>query len=1046
MNTKHILPAFAAVLTAAATFAQTPPPRSAAVKPEETITLEAVTVTGSNLIRIEQEKALPISVLTQDILEARDASTPIELMSTMPQMVNVPLNETSTLGAGARGDNSSISLRGIGSAYTLPLLNNRRLAPHPISAAENTVPALSVNVNQLPNRGIDRIEVLRDGASSIYGTDAVAGVVNYITDRNYRGTELRARYGYNPDEGGDEYRGTVLFGREFAQGKGRLVATVDVFRREATLTRDRSFSADADQTYRAPPPWNDYNSDTDFFARSSGSAFGNFTVGNVSSGGVFTGVRPTGVPTTLTTAGGAFFLVPSTTPSGVAFKTTTPTRVGIERDYYYNLNAHRVITPKSFRTSWFSSLEYDLTPQLTAFADLLYYKAESDTYREPDSASRATDGEILIPAANPWNPFGARFFSPTGAPNADGTARLTGTPSAVRIENKRFLDFGRRVAHVESDSFRIVGGLRGKLTDSWNWETAGLYNRATTSDVEQGAIRQSLFSRALQQTTNATAYNPFGYEFAVQGNTVAVVRPYENPRSIIDTFQMPFIREGRTELASWDIRASGNVYPIWGGNSIQGGLGGEYRYETYDDERPEFAGLNPAGSGLNPLDNDFLAFSPNPDTHADRNVAAVYGELVIPLVGGKFTLPLVQSLELSASARYEKYSDFGDTTKPKVGLTWRPVDWLLVRASYNEGFRAPNLAQLFTGELVRSVVQTDTYRSNVTGLPSDGSTSRLFRRSGNQNLSPEEAIDRSAGIVVQVPFVKGLSFSADYWEIRQTGVIGTTGGVTEDAEALNAATQAALGAGTAIGSIDLGSGTATYAGDPSVVRRAVTQADRDAFAAYNATRTPANQRATVGAIDFIKETYFNRSEAFVNGLDLEATYRLPKLNAGYFTLNTEWSYIIDSHLYESPGAPRDDRRGSTNAAKWKGTSSVTWRSGAWRAGLTALYTGDFIDADGSTTAAVYSALGEPGYIRPQFDTGLQRYRFVVDDTLTWNGYVSYRIKSESKWLGETTVRVGGINITGVEPPLAADSRGYSTSVYGSLARGRIWSLELSRKF
>jgi outer membrane receptor protein involved in Fe transport len=1038
-----VLPALA--LLAPATFAQSAP---AAANPnsgdeDSTVKLETFTVTGSNIRRTQSEKALPVSVASRDVIDARDATTPIEFLISLPQVVNVPLNETATLGATARGDNSSIALRGLSSGNTLVLINGRRLAPHPISAAEGDVPALSPNVNQLPARGIDRVEVLRDGASSIYGTDAVAGVVNYIMDRDFRGTEVRMRYGYNDSGSGDEARFTLTHGREFANGKGRLVTTFDALKRASVLTRDRTFSADTDHTVRAPAPWNDYTSDTDFFFRSSSSAYGNFLTGTL-SGGVFTAGRPTGIPSSLVASSGNFFFVPTAT--GVGFKTTTPSRVGIERDYYYNLNQYRNIQPKSTRFNWFTSAEYDLSEKLTAFGDFSLYHGTSSAIREPDSATRTTDGDIYVPIDNPFNPFGTRFFSPTGAPNTDGTPRLTGTPATIVIVNKRMLDLGTRTFEVTSDVVRGVAGVRGKLADTWNWESALLYSFAKTTDDESGTNRESLFQAALNQTDPTKAFNPFGYTFAVQNGALAITGPYTNSRSVIDTFQRNFLREGETSIGSWDFRASGELFPLWGGNTASVAFGTEYRFETYKDWRPDFAGLNPASSGLDPLDNDFLAFSPNPNTDADREVGGAYAELELPLVGKNFTLPLVKSFDVSASARYEKYSDFGDTTKPKVGITWRPFDFAVVRASYNEGFRAPNLAQLFTTELIRSSGATDSYRSAVTLLPSDGSVNRLFRRSGNQNLRPEESEGKSVGIVLDVPFVKGLSVSFDYWEILQNGAIGTTGGVTDDTNALNAATQAALAAGTPIGNIDLGSGTASYKGDPSVVRNPVTQADRDAFALYNSTRTPANQRAVVGSIAYIRETYLNLAQRFVNGYDFEVAYRFPRTSFGQFNVRTEWTYIIDAHSYDTPGTARNDLRWQSGQPIWKGNTTLSWRKGDWRASVSALYTGSFQDADGSTTLAVWEALGRPGYIVETFDTGANRYRFLVDSTLTYNANVSYRFRSQNKWFGDTTVRLGVINLLDEDPPLAADSRGYTTNQYNSLARGRVFSVELSRKF
>ena len=228
------------------------PPRAA----DDTVKLEAFTVTGSNIKRIEVEKVLPVTVIDAAAIEVRDASQPSDLISAMPQVTGLPGNETATLGATARGDNSSVSLRGIASSNTLILLNGRRLVPHAISQSEAGVPTLSTNINQLPNRGLERVEVLRDGASSVYGTDAVAGVVNYVMQRNFRGTELSLRYAQTSHNDGQEFRATLTHGLGFAKGKGRAMVTADFYRRAPIYTRDRAFSAEADHTNLAPEPWN----------------------------------------------------------------------------------------------------------------------------------------------------------------------------------------------------------------------------------------------------------------------------------------------------------------------------------------------------------------------------------------------------------------------------------------------------------------------------------------------------------------------------------------------------------------------------------------------------------------------------------------------------------------------------------------------------------------------------------------------------------------------------------------------------------------------
>ena len=1048
-----------ALAFAATAFAQTAPAPSTTSKPEETIKLEAFSVTGSNIKRLDYEKVLPITILGASEIEIRDASQPSDLLTALPQVTGLPGNETATLGATARGDNASISLRGIPSSNTLILVNGRRLVPHPISQGEAGVPTLSVNVNQLPNRGLERVEVLRDGASSVYGTDAVAGVVNYATKKNFSGTELSVRFAETSYGDGRESRATLTHGLSFGEGKGRAMVNADFYRRAAILANVRSFAAEADHSNLAPAPWNVSNGSSltaasSFNARSATTEYGNFLVGNVTAtdqyGAVtgFAGARPAGVPATMAATTGLFVLQPNGT-GGAVFGTAAPSRLGVTRDFYWNNNAYRVIQPKSQRTNIFASAEYDLTNAITLFADASLYRAESVTYREMDGITQSTDGFVIVPVNNPYNPFGSRFWSTTGAANTDGTPRLTGTPASVSITNKRLTDLALRTDWVDDSVYRGVAGLRGKIFDSWTWEAALLWSTARVIENEEGPSRKSLLIAAVNQTDPAKAFNPFTRSFAVQNGALVVTGPYKNPDSVTSTFRSSFIRSGITKLGSGDFRASGDVFPLWGGNKIGGAFGGEFRFEGYDDYRPPYAGLNPSGSGLDLNSNDFLGFSPNSDTHGNRHVAALYAETVIPLVGREFKLPFVQSLEVSAAARYESYTDFGATTKPKFGLNWKPVSWLMFRASHNKGFRAPNLAQLFTGTLIRTVTgSTDTYRSTVTGLITDGASNRRSIASGNQGLQPETSTGKTAGIVVEVPRIKGLSIGVDYYEIRQKDLIATGGGIADDTAALQAFTQAELAAGKSIGSIDTGSGTANYKGDPSIVRLPITAADTAAFAAYNATRTPGNQRATVGGIERILASYFNKSEQFTNGFDFDINYRFPQLAVGQFNLNSNWNYLNDFHAYSAPGSPRTNYKGGNGNGPlpdWRGTTTLSWRNKQWGAGLGMYYIASYTDTGATTTQSIWDGLGNPSYIKPIFNNGSYSYRYVVHDSKTYNLFVSYRVVAQNRWLNNTAIRFGVNNLFEAKPPLSADSRGYEVGLYNVMARGRTYSLQVTKK-
>ena len=232
------------------------PARNSKDLENEVVKLEAFAVTGSNIKRIEQEKTQPLTTLRAEQFEVINPAQPADMLESLPMVTGLPFSERAYATQNARGDNAQISLRGFASANTLILLNGRRIAGQPISqGGELGGSTISVNVNQLPNRGLERVDILRDGASSIYGSDAVAGVVNFVTDRNFRGTELSLRYGVTEYGDGEEKRVTLLHGREFANGKGRLVLTADRYLRGGIWMRDRPFSADPDAIARAPAPW-----------------------------------------------------------------------------------------------------------------------------------------------------------------------------------------------------------------------------------------------------------------------------------------------------------------------------------------------------------------------------------------------------------------------------------------------------------------------------------------------------------------------------------------------------------------------------------------------------------------------------------------------------------------------------------------------------------------------------------------------------------------------------------------------------------------------
>lgn len=1022
---RALCPAVVLSLAAAAVgIAQTGTEPAATQEKPDILKLEAFKVTGSNIQRLDAEKVLPVTVLDREAIEASNSLTPIELLTRLPQLTDVPRNESNNGAASTRGDNANISLRGMGSGFTLILLNGRRLAPAPLVSNESGIPGMSVNVNQLPMQGLSRIEVLRDGASSIYGSDAIAGVVNFITDPNFVGTRIRTRFGAPEHGAGQTFQASLTYGAKFAAGRGRLLTVIDAFRRDPIFMTDRDFSVSANNAGRAPAPFNVVGSAFD--GRGADGAYAAFRIGTGTTANYFLPVN--GVLT---------------------FRTAAPTRTATP-DYYLDVNQFQnVAYNQAERVNWMTSASYELTKSITAFSDISYYHSRSRINREPIRSSAPASSQFApMSVDNPYNPYGSRFYSSTGAPNADGTARLTGTPQALVLVAKYHVDVGAEDITVTGDTFRIVGGLRGKLAHDWNWEAAGLYSRAAATDSANNSGRESLFQQALMKT-DATAYNPFGYTFKVQNGAIVPDQVYVNPASALTSWIQPYLHDGATTLESGDVRASGPLMKLWG-NTISLAVGGEARREAYTDTRPPFAGVNPPGSGLDVNDNDFLVATARPDSSGQRTVYAGYSELVIPLAGPENNLPLARSLTLSAAARYEDYSDFGTTTRPKFGLNWKPFESVMVRASINRGFAAPTLTAKYSPTQSTVDNPLDTYRNAAIG---EGAYSQRRVNTANPNLGPVKSDGHSAGIVIEIPKVRGLTLTADYFQIKQVGEVGTRSAaqiMNNDLSLLQAYTAEQLAAGKTIDQIDLGSGTGAYKGDPMVERAVVTATDTVAFAAANTSKPAAQRMAAVGRVFNRYMPFENFAQSHVSGIDLSLSYARRSSRWGRILASTEWTYLIRSDVTRSPagGATTvSDRLGVSGATRWRGSTSLAWERRNWSASAGAYYIGAFGDTGATTTAAVYDSLGKPDYLLRGTDNSAVVYRNRVSDVISFNASLGYDFGKESNpWLRNTKMKIGVINLTDREPPLASGSFGFNAAVHSSLFPGRTWTVELSRKF
>ncbi|MBI5770930.1 MAG: TonB-dependent receptor [Verrucomicrobia bacterium] len=1016
-------PLSAALLATAASLpAQTNP--SPDPKAPTTVTLEAFTVTGTNIRRLDQEKSLPITIITAEELEARDAATPLGQMEGIAFITDIPENETPTNGIAGRGDNANIALRGLGAGNTLVLLNGRRMPFHPFTAG-----AISpVNVNVLPS-AVQQIEVLRDGASSIYGSDAVAGVVNYIARRRPEGGDIAFRYGTTEHGGGTDYQLKIGYARPFAGGRGYTMVGASAYLRDPIYLRQREISRSADKTRYARDPFNAAGGSQD--DRTPVGLWPRFTTGSSTTNRWLYPIN--GVPTLTTTT--------------------------IPRSQYADYNTWVIGLPATTRYSLNSRVEYDLTPRLRVFGEFTGYTSHSRTERQPITLN-SSDRAITLSADNPYNPFGSRFYSVNGAPNSDGTLRLTGAPQTITIGDMILADGGPETIKTTNRMHRLLAGFQGRIGQStWTWEAAAMTGGVRATDSAVNSVRDSLLLAAANRR-DATAWNPFPFTFKVQGNAVVADQPYANPESVRAAYTQPATRTGQTRVDSFDARTGGDVFDLWAG-PIAVSIGAEWRRDVKHDHKPPFIGLNPPGSGLDPTDNDILVMSPRERFDASRSIASAYAETAVPLVAPKNRLPFLRSIDLSASARFEHYSDFGSTTKPKVGITWRPHSRVLVRASHNQGFLAPDLTRVYAPtQYSRSSPpgELDTVRSNFftgAGRPADTRVLRLAYNVANPGLQPEISKGTSVGLGFEVPGIKGLSLTVDYWEIEQKNlIISDTRDVSRDEALLRAYTQAQLAAGVPISQINVGyrltpgDESGNYRGDPNTLRAKVTPQDLDLFAAANANLARSRQLAPLGVWIGNVVTFKNSTgRNFTNGFDYSLRYTLPRTRLGQFRLSVEWAQFLNKFSKLTPTDEKNDAVHNMDLPRTKITSTLTWRKDNWNASVNVVYHTAIWTGSNASQASWDRLKDQVDYLRAIYNNGALAYHEIGEPQVMTNVGLGYRWGREASWwLRRTSIRLGVNNVQDREPTHSQDQTGYRGSLGQSLWIGRNYSLSYARDF
>ena len=981
-----------------------------------------IVVVGSQIRGAKTTAALPVTVVDERQIANTGAVTGDELFRSIPQLGDVTFNSSYLPNSSnaARGDVGSVNLRNLGVGNTLVLLNGRRVVNHPTSRAdENLVPVLTYNTNAIPVFGLERLEVLRDGAAAIYGSDAVAGVVNTVLRTDYDGVQIEGQTGYPEGTSLTESNLNLLLGKNLGGGRGNVTLFASYATRSGLRSSEQDYTASDDT--RPLFVGTRFEGVSALDGRASITPWGSFqTVGNVQ-------VRQNG--TALTNASGQFHIQPSTN-TGCQTNATTGLKNGLCIDDGTNTAAadrnlrfdprvayDTYIQPKVERINLFLNGHYDLTDGLELFGEAGYYSATTDSIQS--SSGTLSSLPIVIPATNYYNPFGPTVLNGAANPN-----RLPGinAPAAglpVTLSSYNIADAGPNLVHVKNDQWRALAGLRWEWL-GFRWESAALYSEASVRDTSDG-ISATALQRQLGLST-PDAYNPFnGSDLANPSGADTTL----SNAAALNAIRIKSTRFSKSTLALADLKASRPDLLTLPGGNLGIAFGAEVRRETQlDDRDPRVDGTITFTDSVTgrQLGSDLVGTSPSPDTSGRRTVAAAFVELAVPVVGPDMNVPLMRSLEVQLAGRFEHYSDVGSVAKPKVAAAWEVVRGLRLRGSYAEGFKAPNLEQINARVVTRSNTRTDWIRCEAqlrTGaINSFANCAQSFaiqaQRAGNPDLKPETSNTWSAGVVLEPRFLVGslgrVTFTADYWHVQQKGIVGIFG----EGNALIADYLARVSGST----------------NPNVIRAAPTADDIALFAGSGI--------APVGRVDYVRDQYVNLLPQEAAGVDLSATWELPDFGAGRFSFAANAAYLDKFFLQPSPPIQEliDARAaGTINAGtniadagslvrqngkpRWRVTGSANWRYEKFELGAFTQYTGDVED-----TGLIDSA-GVPWLIASQ---------------MTYNLYGQITVGNKRE--GRYRMRIGVRNLTDAKPPLS--SNGFLGSLYSPY--GRYWYANLRASF
>jgi iron complex outermembrane recepter protein len=875
---------------------------------QNTAQLGKIEVTGTRIKRTDVETAQPVTIVTQKEIQATGLTTVGDILQNLTQAGNALNTLFNNGGNGA----TNLDLRNLGSNRVLILVNGRRW-----------IPSLggSVDVNSIPASVIDHVEILQDGASAIYGSDAIAGVINFITVKNYNGAEASAYMGMydgkNDGGGWDGKQQEYNFTIGSSGDRAGVVMNIDYTNQASIFAGKRTISKEAIWTQGGG---------------SSATPSGRFIFAGPTFAGSTIGSGTCGPYNPASHSYGTCDLTlksPTNSPSKANFRNFIGS--GPADDHYNYAPANYLITPNE-RTSAYVQGHYDLADNLTFTTEVMYNQRNSNQSLAPSPiflglGSYTDNGKYIgVGAGNPYNPLGVDLvgnisqYCPTTGPGCPAANEL------LFLLGRRPIEGGNRVFRQNVSTYQFNSGFNGYFNlggSEWDWDLGYNYGSINEFDSTTGLFNTGRLDYAL---SSACPSDPTCVPFNMFGGLGSITP---------DMLNYTQYEEHNTQqlvMRDYTANITGDIGDWFGAGAVGLALGGEQlENDGYFHPDATTAAGNTTGNTTQP-------------TNGKQSTTAEYLEINIPILAD---MSFAKSLSLDLADRHSSVNWKGGTPgttgslvehsasadTARWAIKYQPVDSLLLRASWSQGFRTPSISDLYSGLGTNYPAAADPCAGGKYGgfqggaLPpgcrgvqhkdqTNGQIQALG--GGNAALTPEKAVSKTVGFVYNPGWAPGWDFSADYYHIQLTNNIGAIGA------------QAIL--------------NGCYQGThPSYCSLITVQG--------NAVTQILNQKLNSGELD-------------TSGIDVSTHYKLPSTSVGDFKIGLDWTFLRDYTSIDSDGIPTL-QAGTTTAfggfPKQKAMLSLNWNYGDWSANWDIKYVHSLYEI-GCTNASLFSVGKTPAEV------------------------------------------------------------------------------------